>query len=125
MWNSFKHCIRGAFRRVDEQVKDIKVHDYRNRYWGHDYTISGGGVEVSIMGWGNGIRKGDRLLLESRDNPFDGGAMYVVDTISYFSDPTDMWKATATFLQRHFCQDCKHIVYGGPCPEKCPNCGAS
>ncbi len=77
------------------------THDYTLRCAGHDYTFTpiGGGLTARAMGWGNGIEQGDILLLANPQNR-DGKAAYRVDTINYFSDPPDMWKATLTFTPR-------------------------
>lgn len=76
------------------------THDYsaKNRYWGHDYTFepTNGGKTGRMMGWGNGIKKGDYLLLQNGA----GTTRYKVKSIKYFSDPSDMWSATVEFAPR-------------------------
>lgn len=75
----------------------MKTHDYRKRYWGHDYTFepTDKGLKASLMGWGSGIVAGDILLLENKKN----GSLYRVKEIKYFSDPKDMWSVKAEFVQ--------------------------
>lgn len=75
-----------------------KTHDYQRGGWGHDYTFTpiNGGVKGTATGWGQGIKKGDFLIL--RQPPH--GTRYKVDSIKYFSDPTDMWSAELTFAPR-------------------------
>ena len=75
-----------------------KTHDYTERYWGHDYTFEpiAGGLYGRMMGWGHGIRDGDYLILLSGDET----TRYKVDSISYYRDPPDMWKAEVSFAPR-------------------------
>lgn len=78
------------------------THDYTAvRGAGHDYTFTPlkGGLFGEAMGWGNGIQKGDILLLRNPKNP-DGKAAYRVEEIKYFSDPPDMWSAKLSFVPR-------------------------
>jgi hypothetical protein len=49
-----------------------------------------------MMGWGNGIRPGDYLIIANKDNT----TRYKVDTIKYYSDPPDMWAAKLSFAPR-------------------------
>lgn len=76
----------------------MKTHDYTNRHWGHDYTFSpiDNGAKGELMGWGTGIEAGDYLIIQNGD----GSTRYQVEEIEYFSNPKDMWKATATFAPR-------------------------
>lgn len=42
------------------------THDYTRRTWGHDYSITqvtNEGMNVKMLGWGNGIQGGDYLIL--------------------------------------------------------------
>jgi hypothetical protein len=75
-----------------------ETHDYTKRYWGHDYTFEpvNGGLQARLMGWGMDIKAGDYLLLQNGDD----STRYQVDSIKYYSDPFDMWSATATFAPR-------------------------
>jgi hypothetical protein len=78
---------------------DHKTHDYTHRYWGHDYNILQileQGYRLEMMGWGNGIRPGDYLIIANKDNT----TRYKVDTIKYYSDPPDMWAAKLSFAPR-------------------------
>lgn len=85
---------------VVTQQETNQTHDYTNRYWGHDYSISqayDGGQTIEISGWGSGIKKGDYLLLRRGDD----STRYKVKGIRYESDPRDMWFATAKFAPRN------------------------
>lgn len=73
------------------------THDYRDRYWGHDYAIlTVNGMTIHLAGWGFGISAGDYILLTHSK----GEARYQIDTIRYDGDPPDMWYADATFAPR-------------------------
>lgn len=77
----------------------MTTHDYTDRGWGHDYTIHtihDGGQRLSVSGWGDGIQEGDYLILKNGER----GSRYVVSSISYYDDPSDMWKAELTFAPR-------------------------
>jgi len=75
-------------------MAEPRTHDYRRRYWGHDYTWrpdpDSKGHTGSAIGWGAGISEGDFLILAGPDG---GGSPYRVVSIRYFSDPKDMWEA--------------------------------
>ncbi len=76
-----------------------KNHDYTVRTWGHDYTITtviDGGSCLHLVGWGHGIENGDYLILPNGDET----TRYMVESIKYKSDPSDMWSAKATFAPR-------------------------
>lgn len=77
----------------------IETHDYTVRHWGHDYTFKpiDGGMKGSIIGWGSGLKDGDYLLLE---DPRGGSSRYQIDSIEYFSNPSDMWSANVKFAPR-------------------------
>lgn len=71
------------------------THDYTNRFWGHDYTITeviDGGKKLRAMGWGLGIRRKHFLMLQNKESS-NGVTRYQVDKIEYFDDPRDMWRA--------------------------------
>lgn len=81
------------------------THDYTKRGWGHDYAITdvrANGQQISMTGWGRGIRQGDYLLIESQST--EPGAnpdtRYRVKSIRYCDDPSDMWSMEATFASR-------------------------
>ena len=82
-------------------MKTKKIHDYSGpSQWGHNYEIvnlSNDGMEVSLVGWGYGIKNGDYLLL----NNGDYSTRYVVDYIKYYINPDDMWSAEASFSPRN------------------------
>ena len=76
------------------------THDYGpgHRYWGHDYTFTptAGGQRGRAMGWGQGIRTGDYLLLANGHR----STRYRVESIEYMLDPDDMWAADLVFAPR-------------------------
>ena len=75
------------------------THDISIRSWGCNYNvmeIRDGGVSVDLVGWKGGIKNGDFLLLKKDA----GTTRYLVESIRYCSDPTDMWFATASFAPR-------------------------
>jgi hypothetical protein len=77
-----------------------KTHDYTVRGWGWDYTIrkvEEDGRLVRAAGWGEGIRQGDYLILQSKTS---GSTRYQVERIEYKQDPRDMWFADLTFAPR-------------------------
>jgi hypothetical protein len=77
-----------------------QVHDYRARYFGHDYAFSPvpgtGGVEGTAFGWGVGITTGDILIFLG---PNGGGSLYRVESIRYEADPPDMWWAKLRYAR--------------------------
>lgn len=81
-----------------------KTHDYRThvRGWGHDlvFTPRDGGLKAKIMGWGQGIQKGDAILMSNPDAP-SGEAVYRVLQVEYYRDPPDMWTLEAVFEPRN------------------------
>lgn len=77
----------------------MTIHDYRRRYWGHDYAIlevNNGGLDIKLIGWGFGISEGDSLLIAHEH----GEAHYEIESIEYKDDPPDTWFATATYAPR-------------------------
>lgn len=77
----------------------MKTHDYTDRSWGHDYFILGVidmGQELIAGGWGEGVQTGDHLILRNGE----GSTRYLVKSIKYEYDPTDMWYATLKFAPR-------------------------
>ena len=81
-------------------ITDPNTHDYRdhNRYWGHDIVFRpiDGGHKASASGWGNGLKRGDYILMSNGD----GETRYKIDKIEYCLDPTDMWHADLSFAPR-------------------------
>jgi MioC protein len=80
-------------------VREPKIHDYsgRNRTWGHDYSITKVyGKKVDLLGWGYGIKEGDFIILDNGMSTTN----YQIKNIEYFTNPYDMWKATAVFSPR-------------------------
>lgn len=76
-------------------------HDYTIRYWGHDciFIPDNRGIVGRLSGWGYGIKKGDTVLLENKQNP-SGSSLYKISNIKYFSDPPDMFEAKVKFVPR-------------------------
>jgi hypothetical protein len=75
------------------------IHDLSGKSWGCNYNIMevrDGGMCVDLAGWHSGIKNGDFLLLKQDE----GTTRYLVESIRYCSDPTDMWFATASFAPR-------------------------
>lgn len=89
--------LLGRFRRQRANLAPVD-HDYGpgHRCWGHDYTVTrviDGGKRLEAAGWGKGLRKGQTVALTNKANA-DGRSVYVIESVSYFSDPDDMWSAT-------------------------------
>lgn len=71
------------------------THDYGpgKRGWGHDFGITKlwrEGKRSSAYGWGEGIRKGDFLLLDNQEGQ---AARYKVLKVQYSANVLDMWFA--------------------------------
>ncbi len=75
---------------IPERVPN--VHDYCScRGWGHDYSIwEKNGDSLKVSGHGEGIERGDYLVLESTGGK---GTIWEVEKINYRLDPYDMWWA--------------------------------
>lgn len=75
-----------------------RVHDYRRRYWGHDYSLTphADPATARITGWGLNLRVGDLLVIP---RPGEGGkaAFYRIESLQYTPDPPDMWFTTCRF----------------------------
>lgn len=76
-----------------------KEHDYTRGTWGHDctFTPADHGQRGRMSGWGHGISAGDYIVLV---HPAGGTTRYVVDTVEYYRNPPDMWRASVTFAPR-------------------------
>ncbi len=75
------------------------THDYTVREWGHDFgidTVAQGGEILKVHGWGKSIAAGHYLILPNGART----TRYEVEEITYFRDPSDMWKATLRFAPR-------------------------
>jgi len=77
------------------------THDYTNahRGFGHDITyrpLDEKGIRLGATGWGAGLKAGNFVLLSNGN----GETRYQVESISYFADPADMWKAVLVFAPR-------------------------
>lgn len=74
-----------------------KTHDYRKRYWGHDYVWhpENNGLAGSLSGWGHGIEQGDYIIFGGGD-----GARYKFTSVRYCLDPSDMWFGKVKFAPR-------------------------
>lgn len=78
-------------------MTERRIHDYRQRYWGHDYTIAphADPTTADITGWGRGVRQGDVLVI---GHPDGGDCLYQIEAIRRPGDPGDMWFATCRFI---------------------------
>lgn len=74
-----------------------RVHDYRQRCWGHDYTLTPDPdpVTARITGWGDGLRQHDLLLIPHSEG---GSCFYEIEQIEYRRDPDDMWFSRCRFV---------------------------
>jgi hypothetical protein len=80
----------------------IRVHDYRRRYWGHDYSLTPNHdpATAQIIGWGPDLREGDLLIVErpeDRPKTASKAAFYRIESLEYKADPPDMWFTTCRF----------------------------
>lgn len=84
--------LKAAWRRVFPPPPPPKTHDYTQPIWGHNYNIMSrhGNGHMRLAGWGEGIKKGDYLLMQGQKYPF---LRYRVLKIDYCTDPDDMWFA--------------------------------
>lgn len=76
--------------------REIRIHDYRRRYFGHDYAITSDADPGAprITGWGDGVRQGDLLLLQTDD----GACFYQIEVLNRPGDPGDMWFTRCRFV---------------------------
>lgn len=76
----------------------IRIHDYRNRCWGHDYSLTPDPdpVTARITGWGPHLRVGD-LLVIPRPGEDTGAALYLVESRRWADGVDDMWFAACRF----------------------------
>tara|TARA_A100001011_G_scaffold400362_1_gene514363 strand:- start:1980 stop:2219 length:240 start_codon:yes stop_codon:yes gene_type:complete len=75
------------------------VHDLSDRVWGCNYNIMESidrGMKLDLIGWHRGIKDGDYLILKNGSDT----TRYVVESVNYFSDPSDMWSASVLFAPR-------------------------
>lgn len=91
--------MAGFFRAIGVGREKGDTHDYTVRVPGHDFTFRprDGGLKGHMMGWGYGLKRGHYLVL-----PHDeaGTTRYRIESISYYSDPPDMWSAEVVFAPR-------------------------
>lgn len=75
----------------------IRIHDYRQRYWGHDYTLTPDPdpITARIIGWGRNLREGDLLIIPRKES--SAAAFYRIEALEYKADPPDMWFTTCRF----------------------------
>jgi MioC protein len=68
-----------------------KTHNYTKFVWGEDYVFESldEGNEGYMTGYGKGIERGDELILSNGTDSF----RYRVETIDYYSNPSNMWIA--------------------------------
>jgi MioC protein len=79
--------------------REPETHDFSRRYWGHDYVFNpiDGGKRGDMQGWGEHILPGDYLILQNVRNET---TRYKVKSITYYTDPDDMWEAKVVFAPR-------------------------
>lgn len=80
-------------------MTDQKTHDFTATKWGWNAQVMHvheQGKRLGLVGWGNGISKGDYLILPNGDD----STRYQVEGIKYRADPADMWFADAVFAPR-------------------------
>src|SRR4051812_31673426 len=78
-------------------MPERRVHDCRQRYWGHDYTLAPNPdpVTARITGWGDGLREGDLLLISRQGG---GACLYEIETLRWADGVSDMWFTTSRFV---------------------------
>lgn len=83
------------FRR--RSIAGRRIHDYRQRYLGHDYTLTPGPnpVTARIIGWGDGLRIHDLLVIPRSEG---GSCLYEIEQIEYRMGPSDMWFSHCRFV---------------------------
>ena len=72
-----------------------KEHDFVDKSWGHNVSISriiDGGKKMKVFGWCRGIKEGDILYLRNYDDGVWFSAYEVVE-IDYYRNPSDMFSA--------------------------------
>ncbi len=75
------------------------THDFSAREWGRNYSIGrieSGGLNISLTGWGTGIKTGDYIIIKNGDDT----TRYKFDSVEYHRDPHDMWFGELTFAPR-------------------------
>ena len=80
----------------------MRFHDYRKRYWGHDYCWTpddkSGGKTGRFMGWGHNLQNGDVLVLQGTAPNLV--VLYKISDLSYYHDPKDMWECHGKYSPR-------------------------
>jgi len=90
-WFSLASLLsRLTYWRSQSKNFQPKIHDYRNMVAGQDYVfeLAEGGTKAYITAQGRGIQVGDRIILG------DDAKEYQVEEIEYYSNPSDMWRAS-------------------------------
>ena len=79
-----------------------RVHNYKDKEWGHDLVFrpEDNGLRADISGWGSGLKAGDFILMADREKGPQGTTRYRITTIKYHSNPPDMWSGQAEFARR-------------------------
>jgi hypothetical protein len=78
----------------------VKQHDYTIREYGHNYFINkvfDQGQRITAVGWGEGIKQWDYMVVQLDATRT---TRYQFESIHYYHDPPDMWKATLKFAPR-------------------------
>lgn len=92
--NILASAILRLLRPSSEPIAQRRQHDYTVMHWGHSFEIFGWNDEEctgTLIGHGYGIREGDEIL--------SGSGRYLVQSIAYYQDPRDMWKARVSLLR--------------------------
>lgn len=73
-----------------------RIHDYRQRYWGHDISIKPDPdpLTARITGWGYDVQQHDLLIVSNGD----GFCFYEIESIERPGEPGDMWFANCRFV---------------------------
>lgn len=79
-----------------------RVHNYKDKGWGHDLVFrpEDNGLRAEISGWGSGLKAGDFILIADREKDPQGTTRYRITAIKYHSNPPDMWSGQAEFARR-------------------------
>jgi hypothetical protein len=90
-----------SVRKILGRTRTGKIHDFTGQKHGHDYVLEPArnepeGERFYMTGQGRGIRHFDYLLLQQGTK----SAMYQVEEIDYYSNPSDMWIALLKRCER-------------------------
>jgi hypothetical protein len=79
--------------------KKIKTHDYTHYECGVDYMFEpvDQGASAYMTGLGKGVSQGDHIMLQNEQNT----QRYKIETVDYYSSPSDMWIALLSKVSHH------------------------